>query len=104
MICSICEKEAPKGKRYTLSPEAMQMARESLHVYQSTYWVCNECLANPLRRFAETLLEMWDIFPMTQAQKINHICEMFRSGGVRLPQGVSLKDIENELKHHIEKR
>jgi hypothetical protein len=98
MVCSVCEKEADVGKTYILTPEASKIAREQLQVeYPKQFWVCDECLANPLRRFAETLLSMWDIFPMTQAQKIESILKMFKSGGVRLPRGVSLKDIRNEL-------
>jgi hypothetical protein len=99
MICDVCERESTKGKTYTLTPEASKIARERLHVeYPQQTWICDDCLANPVRRFAETLLSMWDIFPLTQAQKINRICEMFKSGGIRLPKGISLKDIENELK------
>lgn len=94
MICSICGKESSDGKIYTLSPEVSKM----INIKRSTYWICDDCLANPVRRFADSLLEMWDVFPMTSTQKINNICEMFRGGGVRLPRGVSLEDMKDELR------
>jgi hypothetical protein len=93
MICTVCEKEAQNGKTYTLSPEAASLINEE----PFSYWVCNDCLANPLRRFAETLLSMWDIFPMTAKQKVDQICTMFRSGRVRLPKTITLTALRQEL-------
>jgi len=93
MICASCEKEVDGGggKFYTLTLSGQK------------FWVCQECLKNPLKCFAETLLEMWTIFPLTPAQRIESIRTMFESG-VCLPKGISLMELRQELQRRVNYR
>jgi len=100
MICYLCGNEATQGKTYTFSSEAKKTIPQ-LGISQAILFVCEECCTNPLRQLAQTLLDMF--FWGSPKQRIETICQMFKSGSVRLPRGISIAKLRKELKKRSRK-